>query len=118
MLDSIKHDITHRTTPIKLSNEFLTFHDQINYAEKKILQSLIKLFQLAQGGTAVGSGVNSPKNFSKNFIKNLQKLTKLPFKSASNKYEALASHDVFIEVMSAMEILTSSVFKMANDIRV
>ena len=109
---------TQDATPIKLSNEFLTFHDQINYAEKKILQSLIKLFQLAQGGTAVGSGVNSPKNFSKNFIKNLQKLTKLPFKSASNKYEALASHDVFIEVMSAMEILTSSVFKMANDIRV
>ena len=109
---------TQDATPIKLSNEFLAFHDQINYAEKKILQSLSKLFQLAQGGTAVGSGVNAPKDFSKKFIKNLQKFTKLPFKSASNKYEALASHDVFIEVMSSMEILTSSLFKMANDIRV
>ena len=109
---------TQDATPIKLSNEFLTFHDQIDYAEEKIHQSLSKLFQLAQGGTAVGSGVNAPKDFSKNFIKNLQKITKLPFKSASNKYEALASHDVFIEVMSAMEILTSSLFKMANDIRV
>ena len=109
---------TQDATPIKLSNEFLTFHDQIDYAEKKILQSLSKLFQLAQGGTAVGSGVNAPKDFSKKFIKNLQKFTKLPFKSASNKYEALASHDVFIEVMSSMEILTSSLFKMANDIRV
>lgn len=109
---------TQDATPIKLSNEFLAFHDQIDYAEKKILQSLNKLFQLAQGGTAVGSGVNAPKDFSKKFIKNLQKFTKLPFKSASNKYEALASHDVFIEVMSSMEILTSSLFKMANDIRV
>ena len=109
---------TQDATPIKLSNEFLAYHDQIDYAEKKILQSLNKLFQLAQGGTAVGSGVNAPKDFSKKFIKNLQKFTKLPFKSASNKYEALASHDVFIEVMSSMEILTSSLFKMANDIRV
>ena len=109
---------TQDATPIKLSNEFLAFHDQIDYAEKKILQSLSKLFQLAQGGTAVGSGVNAPNDFSKKFIKNLQKFTKLPFKSASNKYEALASHDVFIEVMSSMEILTSSLFKMANDIRV
>ena len=109
---------TQDATPIKLSYEFLAFHDQIDYAEKKILQSLNKLFQLAQGGTAVGSGVNAPKDFSKKFIKNLQKFTKLPFKSASNKYEALASHDVFIEVMSSMEILTSSLFKMANDIRV
>ena len=109
---------TQDATPIKLSNEFLAFHDQIDYAEKKIVQSLSKLFQLAQGGTAVGSGVNAPKDFSKKFIKNLQKFTKLPFKSASNKYEALASHDVFIEVMSSMEILTSSLFKMANDIRV
>ena len=109
---------TQDATPIKLSNEFLAFHDQIDYAEKKILQSLNKLLQLAQGGTAVGSGVNAPKDFSKKFIKNLQKFTKLPFKSASNKYEALASHDVFIEVMSSMEILTSSLFKMANDIRV
>ena len=109
---------TQDATPIKLSNEFLAFHDQIDYAEKKILQSLNKLFQLAQGGTAVGSGVNAPKDFSKKFIKNLQKFTKLPFKSAPNKYEALASHDVFIEVMSSMEILTSSLFKMANDIRV
>ena len=109
---------TQDATPIKLSNEFLAFHDQIDYAEKKILQSLSKLFQLAQGGTAVGSGVNAPKDFSKKFIKNLQNFTKLPFKSALNKYEALASHDVFIEVMSSMEILTSSLFKMANDIRV
>ena len=109
---------TQDATPIKLSNEFLAYHDQIYYAETVIKKSLDKLYNLAQGGTAVGSGVNSPKGFDKKFIKHLRKISKLPFKTASNKYEALASHDVFIEVMSGMEILTSSLFKMANDIRV
>ncbi len=109
---------TQDATPIKLSNEFLAFHDQIQYAESNINKSLDKLYKLAQGGTAVGSGVNAPKGFDKKFIKHLKKITKLPFKSASNKYEALASHDVFIEVLSGIEVLTSSLFKMANDIRV
>ena len=109
---------TQDATPIKLSNEFLAFHDQIEYAESVIKKSLNKLYQLAQGGTAVGSGVNAPKGFAQKFIKHLSKDTKLPFISAKNKYEALASHDVFIEVMAGIEILTSSLFKMANDIRV
>ena len=109
---------TQDATPIRLSNEFLAYHDQIYYAETVIKKSLDKLYNLAQGGTAVGSGVNSPKGFDKKFIQHLRKISKLPFKTASNKYEALASHDVFIEVMSGMEILTSSLFKMANDIRV
>ena len=109
---------TQDATPIRLSNEFLAYHDQIYYAETVIRKSLDKLYNLAQGGTAVGSGVNSPKGFDKKFIQHLKKISKLPFKAASNKYEALASHDVFIEVMSGIEILTSSLFKMANDIRV
>ena len=109
---------TQDATPIRLSNEFLAYHDQIYYAETVIRKSLDKLYKLAQGGTAVGSGVNSPKGFDKKFIQHLKKISKLPFKASSNKYEALASHDVFIEVMSGVEILTSSLFKMANDIRV
>ena len=109
---------TQDATPIRLSNEFLAYHDQIYYAETVIRKSLDKLYNLAQGGTAVGSGVNSPKGFDKKFIQHLKKISKLPFKASSNKYEALASHDVFIEVMSGVEILTSSLFKMANDIRV
>ena len=109
---------TQDATPIKISNEFLAFYDQISYAENVIKKSLDKLYELAQGGTAVGSGVNAPKNFSKKFIKYLKKETGLPFKSAPNKYESLASHDVFIEVMSGIEILTSTLFKMANDIRI
>ena len=99
---------TQDATPIKLSNEFLAYYDQIYYAETVIKKSLDKLYNLAQGGTAVGSGVNSPKGFDKKFIKHLKKISKLPFKTASNKYEALASHDVFIEVMSGIEILTLS----------
>ena len=109
---------TQDATPVKLSSEFGAFFDQVSYAEKNIKNSLNKLYYLAQGGTAVGSGVNAPKTFDKKFIKHLNKITKLPFKSANNKFEALASHDVFIEVMSGIEILISSVFKMANDIRV
>ena len=109
---------TQDATPIKISNEFLAFYDQISYAESVIKKSLIKLYELAQGGTAVGSGINAPYSFSKKFIKYLKQETKLPFKSAPNKYESLASHDVFIEVMSGVEILTSALFKMANDIRV
>ena len=109
---------TQDATPIKLSNEFLAYYDQIYYAETVIKKSLDKLYNLAQGGTAVGSGVNSPKGFDKKFIQHLKKISKLSFKTAPNKYEALASHDVFIEVMSGIEILTSSLFKMANDIRV
>lgn len=109
---------TQDATPIRLSKEFQAFHDQISYAESVIKKSLDKLSYLAQGGTAVGSGVNAPKGFDKKFIKHLNKITKLQFRSANNKYEALASHDVFIEVMAGVEILTSSLFKMANDIRV
>ncbi len=109
---------TQDATPIKISNEFLAFYDQISYAERVIKKSLNKLYELAQGGTAVGSGINAPDSFSEKFIKYLKQETKLPFKSAPNKYESLASHDVFIEVMSGVEILTSALFKMANDIRV
>ena len=109
---------TQDATPIKISNEFLAFYDQISYAESVIKKSLNKLYELAQGGTAVGSGINAPYSFSKKFIKYIKQETKLPFKSAPNKYESLASHDVFIEVMSGVEILTSALFKMANDIRV
>ena len=109
---------TQDATPIKLSNEFLAYYDQIQYAESVIKKSLDKLYKLAQGGTAVGSGINAPKGFDKQFIKHLKKISKLPFKSASNKYEALASHDVFVEVFSGIEIFTSTLFKMANDIRV
>ena len=109
---------TQDATPIKISNEFLAFYDQISYAESVIKKSLNKLYELAQGGTAVGSGINAPYSFSKKFIKYLKQETKLPFKSAPNKYESLAAHDVFIEVMSGVEMLTSALFKMANDIRV
>ncbi len=109
---------TQDATPLKLSDEFSAYLAQIDYAEKTIKKSFPKLLEIAQGGTAVGSGVNAHKNFGKLFANNLKKLTKLPFKTAPNKFESLSSHDVFIEVMSGLGILTSSLFKMANDFRV
>ncbi len=109
---------TQDATPLKLSDEFSSYLSQLNYAEKTINRCFDKLYEVAQGGTAVGTGINAPKNFSNKFTINLKKLTKKPFKPSSNKFESLASHDVFIEVMAALEILSSTLFKLANDIRV
>lgn len=109
---------TQDATPLKLSDEFGAYLAQLDYAEKTIKKSFSKLLEIAQGGTAVGSGINAHKNFGKIFANNLKKLTGMPFKTAPNKFESLASHDVFIEVMSGLEILTSTLFKMANDFRV
>jgi|TARA_B110000114_G_scaffold185648_1_gene233751 fumarate hydratase class II len=109
---------TQDATPLNLSDEFSAYLAQLNYAEKTIKKSFSKLLEIAQGGTAVGSGINAHKNYGKLFANNLKKLTKMPFKTAPNKFESLASHDVFIEVMSGLEILTSTLFKMANDLRV
>jgi len=118
--DIIKIGRTHTqdATPLRLSDEFSAYVAQLEYAEKTIKKSFSKLLEIAQGGTAVGSGINAHKNFGKLFAKNLKKLTKFSFKTAPNKFESLSSHDVFIEVMSGLEILTSTLFKMANDIRV
>lgn len=109
---------TQDATPLRLSDEFSAYLAQLDYAEKTIRKSFPKLLEVAQGGTAVGSGVNAHKNFGKFFASNLKKITKMPFKTAPNKFESLSSHDVFIEVMSGLEILNSTLFKMANDLRV
>ena len=109
---------TQDATPLKLSDEFSAYLSQLEYAEKTIKKSFQKLLEIAQGGTAVGSGINAHKNFGKLFANHLRKLTKFSFKTAPNKFESLSSHDVFIEVMSGLEILTSTLFKMTNDIRV
>ena len=109
---------TQDATPLKLSDEFSAYLSQLEYAEKTIKKSFSKLLEIAQGGTAVGSGINAHKNFGKLFANHLRKLTKFSFKTAPNKFESLSSHDVFIEVMSGLEILTSTLFKMTNDIRV
>ncbi len=78
---------------------------------------LPRLYLLAQGGTAVGTGLNSKRGFDKAFAAEVAKLTKLPFKPAPNKFEALATNDTMVELSGALNTLAVSLFKIANDIR-
>ena len=77
----------------------------------------INLSELAQGGTAVGTGLNSKKGFDKKFASECKKITKLPFKTSENKFEALATHDALVEVSGSLNTIAASLFKIANDIR-
>ena len=78
---------------------------------------LPRLYALAQGGTAVGTGLNSAKGFDKAFADELKKLTGLPFVPAKNKFEALAAHDAMVELSGAYNVLAASLMKIANDLR-
>ena len=108
---------TQDATPIKISNEFLAFYDQISYAENVIKKSLDKLYELAQGGTAVGTGINTSTKFIKGFIKAIQIITNLPFKESKNKFEALSSHEPIIFFSSSINTLVIACYKISNDIR-
>ena len=104
-------------TPITLGQEFSAFSAQIVYNYQRISKALEDVFYLAQGGTAVGTGANSHKNFATFFIEELNKITNLAFKSAANKFEALASHDGLVNLSGALNTLAASLMKIANDIR-
>lgn len=104
-------------TPITLGQEFSGYRKQLEYGSERIIGSLPSLYRIAQGGTAVGTGINTHKYFPKLFAKKLKELTKIPFTSAENKFEALAANDSMIEVSGALNVLSASLFKMANDIR-
>src|SRR6185369_10601195 len=78
---------------------------------------LPRLYPLAQGGTAVGTGLNTAKSFDKAFADELKKLTGLPFTPAKNKFEALAAHDSMVELSGAYNVLAASLMKIANDLR-
>ena len=104
-------------TPLTLGQEFSGYAKQIENAIERVKITLPRLYQLAQGGTAVGTGINSKKGFDKKFASNVKKLTKLPFVTAENKFEALAAHDAIVEVSGALNVLACSLMKIANDIR-
>lgn len=104
-------------TPITLGQEFSGYAMQIKMNMTRIWNTLPHLYELAQGGTAVGTGLNSPKDFGKLFAQKLAELTGLPFVSAENKFEALASEDTMVEVSGALNGLAVSLMKIANDIR-
>src|ERR1700743_872657 len=108
---------TQDATPITLGQEFSGYTQQIQNGIERIEQTLPKLMELAQGGTAVGTGLNAPKGFDKMVAERIAAITKLPFTSAPNKFEALAAHDAMVMSHAAITTGAASLFKIANDIR-
>jgi fumarate hydratase class II len=108
---------TQDATPITLGQEFSGYAAQIAFGIDRIKAVLPRLYLLAQGGTAVGTGLNAKKGFDRLFATEVARLTNLRFKTAPNKFEALASNDTMVELSGALNTLAASLFKIANDIR-
>lgn len=108
---------TQDATPLTLGQEFGGYRFQVEQGVKRIEHALKNIYPLAQGGTAVGTGLNTLKGFDKKFAAHAAKITKLPFKTAPNKFEALAAHDAIVEMSGATKVVAASLFKIANDIR-
>ena len=104
-------------TPVTLGQEFSGYAHMVKNGVKRAKAVLPALYALAQGGTAVGTGVNSKKGFAKLFAAEVAAYTKLPFVTAPNKFEALATHDAMVEAHGALNEIAVSLFKIANDIR-
>lgn len=104
-------------TPLTLGQEFSGYATQVAYGIERVKAMLPRLLQLAQGGTAVGTGLNAKKGFAEDFAKNVEQITGLPFVTAPNKFEALAAHDALVEGSGALNTVAVSLFKIANDIR-
>jgi fumarate hydratase class II len=104
-------------TPLRLGSEFGAYARQIENGIARIKATLPRLYALAQGGTAVGTGLNAQKGFAERFAAAAAKISGLPFVSAPDKFEALAAHDALIEVSGALNVLAASLMKIANDIR-
>ena len=104
-------------TPLTLGQEFSGYQSQIQDAIIRLENVLNEIYFLAQGGTAVGTGINTKKNFDKKIISEINKITKLPFKPAKNKFAALAAHDAIVSFSGILNTLAVSLIKIANDIR-
>ncbi|AKK20438.1 class II fumarate hydratase [Candidatus Liberibacter africanus] len=117
--DIIKIGRTHTqdATPLTLGQEFSGYATQVKNSIKRIEITLNGLYELAQGGTAVGTGLNSPVGFAEKIANNIRDITGLPFVTSPNKFEALASHDAITFCHGAINSTSSSLFKIANDIR-
>lgn len=117
--DIVKIGRTHTqdATPLTLGQEFSGYAKQIEYGIARVKDTLPRLSELAQGGTAVGTGINSKAGFAEKFAENVSKITGLPFTTAPNKFEALAAHDALVETSGALNVLATSLMKIANDIR-
>jgi fumarate hydratase class II len=108
---------TQDATPLTLGQEFSGYATQVKNGITRIEQTLPMLMELAQGGTAVGTGLNAPKGFAERVAERIAAITKLPFTSAPNKFEALAAHDAMVMTHGAINTVAASLFKIANDIR-
>ena len=104
-------------TPLTLGQEFSGYRAQLKKCIDRIEHALKEIYYLAQGGTAVGTGLNTRKNFDKSIIKEISKITKLPFKPATNKFAALAAHDEIVNFSGALNTTAVCLMKIANDIR-
>ncbi|MEZ5961643.1 MAG: class II fumarate hydratase [Hyphomonadaceae bacterium] len=108
---------TQDATPITLGQEFSGYATQIENGIARIEQSMPMLMQLAQGGTAVGTGLNAPVGFAEKVAEKIAAITQMKFTSAPNKFEALAAHDAMVFSHGAINTVAASLFKIANDIR-
>jgi len=103
--------------PLTLGQEFSGYAEQLRRGHARISQCLPRLYELAIGGTAVGTGLNTHPEFAERAARKIAELTGLPFVSAANKFEAMAAHDTMIETSGALKTLAASLMKIANDIR-
>ncbi|MFY9159332.1 class II fumarate hydratase [Aquirufa ecclesiirivi] len=117
--DVVKIGRTHfmDATPLTLGQEFSGYVSQLNHGLKAINNTLDHLSELALGGTAVGTGINTPAGYSENVAKHIATLTGLPFRTAENKFEALAAHDAIVEAHGALKTVAVSLMKIGNDVR-
>ncbi len=108
---------TQDATPLTLSQEFSGYAHQVAMGIQRVKDALGRIYELAQGGTAVGTGLNTKKGWDVMVANNMAEITGLPFITAPNKFEALAAHDAMVEISGALKTVAASLFKIANDIR-
>ncbi|WP_341811923.1 class II fumarate hydratase [Wolbachia endosymbiont (group A) of Conops quadrifasciatus] len=104
-------------TPLTLGQEFSGYAAQIKKGIERVKSTLSGIYELAQGGTAVGTGLNTKKGFAEDFSSKVAEITNLPFTSAGNKFEALAANDALVELSGTLNTVAVSLMKIANDIR-
>ena len=108
---------TQDATPLTLGQEFSGYVQQLDNGLQRVEQTMPALMQLAQGGTAVGTGLNAPIGFAERVAEKIAAITHMKFTSAPNKFEALAAHDAMVFSHGALNTIAASLFKIANDIR-
>jgi fumarate hydratase class II len=108
---------TQDATPLTLSQEFSGYSHQVAMGIQRIKDAMGRIYELAQGGTAVGTGLNTKIGWAEMVAENMAEITDLPFVTAPNKFEALAAHDAMVEISGALKVVAGSLFKIANDIR-